>query len=105
MTHNAQRQPGRAGAGKAALLKQISANHTGNSTANQRFRIMEALQYGPLSTIDAVRHLDIIRPGARISELRHKHGEEITTLWTSEVSEAGELHRVALYVLGVKEGV
>lgn len=100
MTQKAQRQPGEAGAGKVALLNQISANHTGNSTANQRNRIMEALRHGPLSTIDAVRHLDIIRPAARISELRHKHGEPIETQWTKELTEAGELHRVALYVKG-----
>jgi hypothetical protein len=100
MSHKQQSQPGRAG--KAALLKRLAADYTGNSTANQRDRIMAAIRStGSISTVEAVRYLDIIRPSSRIVELR-QHGEPIRTLWTHEETEAGEIHRVARYVLDVK---
>jgi len=93
-----------AGDGKAVLLAQLKAHHTGNSTATQRDLIMAALRVVSLSTVEAVRALDIIRPGARISELRHKFGQRILTTWAEEATEYGELHRVARYVLEQKGG-
>ncbi|MCG5073047.1 helix-turn-helix domain-containing protein [Paraburkholderia tagetis] len=50
------------------------------------------------STQHASRQLDIIHPPRRVFELR-KLGHRITTSWTWRVTEAGERHRVGLYVL------
>ena len=93
------------GDGKSVLLAQLKAQYSGNSTATQRDLIMAALSVVSLSTVEAVRALDIIRPGARISELRHKFGQRILTTWAEEATEYGELHRVARYVLEQKSEV
>ena len=89
---------------KAELLKSIKCKYTGNSAATQRDCIMAALAVTSLTTVEAVRWLDIVRPGARISELRNDFGEPIVTTWCDELTEAGEIHRVARYVLEPKGG-
>ena len=89
---------------KAELLRSIKSQYTGNSSATQRDCIMAALAVTSLTTVEAVRWLDIVRPGARISELRNDFGEPIVTTWCDELTEAGEIHRVARYVLEPKGG-
>ena len=71
-----------------------------NSTAAQRKRLIEWLKsYGSIDTITARRELDIMMPGARIHELRHKLGHTIDTLRIKQPTDCGKLHRVGLYVL------
>ncbi len=70
-----------------------------NSTAAQRQRLLQELRHGSVSTIQARRDLDIMMPGARIFELKHKEGYDIQTVLVEEETEAGNLHRVARYIL------
>ncbi len=71
-----------------------------NSTAVQRQKIYQKLvQDGSVSTIEARRDLDIMMPGARIFELKHKEGYDIQTILVEEETEAGNLHKVARYIL------
>lgn len=70
-----------------------------NSLHAQRRRLHEALRCGPVSTIQARRDLDIMMPGTRIFELRHRLGLTIEKVWSIEETEAGNSHRVARYVL------
>lgn len=83
---------------RADFLRQLTATLPGVTAATQRQRIMAALRTGPLSTVEAIRFLDIIRPSARIAELRND-GHRIITTWRADATETGEPHRVALYVL------
>ena len=69
-----------------------------NSAASQRARLLRALMRGPVDTQHASRKLDIIHPPRRVFELR-KLGHRITTSWVWRTTEAGERHRVGLYVL------
>ena len=86
---------------RTVLLKRIAKANAGIATIKQRARMSVAMEVmGSITTIEAVRYLDIIRPGARIAEMRNKFGMNIKTLWTREPTEAGELHRVARYVKG-----
>lgn len=71
---------------------------SGNSTASQRQRLLQALRQRSLSTLDARRELDVMHPAARVMELREA-GENIITHWSQEPTECGEVHRVARYVL------
>lgn len=69
------------------------------STVSQKIRLLEYLranQHGA-TTLELVKELDILRPGARICELRedgyqiHTHRDVVTT--------AHAVHRNARYVL------
>lgn len=51
-----------------------------------------------ISTYEARRDLDIYYPPARIKELRDD-GYTIKTHWQTVTTEAGDDHRVGLYVL------
>jgi hypothetical protein len=104
MTYKEQRQPGRAGADRIALLKQIGGNHIGNSKAAQCVRILEALHVlGSVTTVECSRYLDVVHPPRRVMELRGA-GNSITTAWHTDYIEAGEPHRVGRYVLNVEGG-
>lgn len=70
-----------------------------DSAQAQRARLRDALRIAPVSTIEARRNLDIMMPGTRIHELRHREGLNIVTHWSKEPTECGKLHRVARYVL------
>lgn len=70
-----------------------------NSAAAQRARLYDALCIAPVSTIQARRNLDILMPGTRIWELRHRHGKNIDKVMVKEPTDCGKLHSVALYVL------
>ncbi len=70
-----------------------------NSTAAQRARLLENLQLaGSITTLQARAQLDVLHPAMRVLELR-KQGHRITTHWTTENTDCGQAHRVALYVL------
>lgn len=83
---------------KREALALILKAHPGNSCAVQCARIRAALSRFSLTTFEAMRHLDIYDPRARVLQLR-KDGECIATHWTRIETEAGHLHRVGVYVL------
>ena len=83
---------------KREALTAILAAHPGNTCAVQCARIREALSRFSLTTYEAMRHLDVYDPRARVMQLR-KDGNSITTIWTRIPTESGHLHRVGLYVL------
>jgi hypothetical protein len=72
---------------------------TDNSAEGQRARLLDALKIGPLTTIEIRHDLDILMPAARIFELRHGGGHNIEKIWVDRPTAAGNLHRVALYLL------
>lgn len=69
-----------------------------NSLAVQRRQILDRLQSGPLSTLEARTELDIMHPAGRVRELKAL-GHGITTFWTTEHGPQGKPHRIAKYVL------
>ncbi|WP_186024199.1 helix-turn-helix domain-containing protein [Burkholderia gladioli] len=70
-----------------------------NTAAHQRARLLETMRVrGGVTTLEAMRFLDIVDPRARIVELR-KGGYDIRTSWTHQPSECGRLHTVGLYTL------
>lgn len=69
-----------------------------NDAAAQRTRILAALREGPLTTLDARKHLDVLHPAMRVLELRRR-GEPIATVWTLQATDCGQVHRIARYVL------
>jgi len=64
----------------------------------QRSRILAWLLNNSLTTLEARRSLDVLHPAARVMELRQR-GYQIQTVWTDDLSDAGERHRGARYVL------
>lgn len=75
-------------------MKKLSTN-----TVSQKIRLLEYLranQHGA-TTLELVKELDILRPGARICELR-EDGHQIHTHWDI-VTTAHAVHRNARYVL------
>jgi len=62
-------------------------------------RIMEYLRAHPsgMTTLECVKELDVLRPGARICELRQE-GHNIITHWTVAHTPLGR-HKIARYVL------
>jgi Helix-turn-helix domain len=88
---------------KKAALKLIRTLYKGISAAKQCARLLAALAGWSINTFEAMRYLDVYHSPARIFQLR-KQGYKITTHWQTVITEAGEKHRVGLYVLesGVK---
>jgi hypothetical protein len=86
------------GEAKAQLLETIREKYRGETGATHARRILDALRFGPLSTFDARKHLDVPHPAGRVQELRDA-GNEIDTLRLSERSEVGRPHCIAVYVL------
>lgn len=70
------------------------------SRASQRQRLLQALQSGSVSTIDARDNLHILHPAGRIRELR-KAGHNITQEMIQQTSAGGYPQRVARYTLEV----
>ncbi|WP_085695351.1 MULTISPECIES: helix-turn-helix domain-containing protein [unclassified Pseudomonas] len=65
----------------------------------QRARLLERLKAGPIDTFTAVRELNIVRPGARICELRAL-GHNILTHRVNLTDDQGRRHGgMALYYL------
>jgi hypothetical protein len=69
-----------------------------NRTKSQRERLLKWLQKRPITTFQAVEKLNIVRPAARICELR-QHGHNIITHWTYAKNDSGYMHRIGQYVL------
>lgn len=68
------------------------------NTGCQRRRILDYLQANSsMTTLDCIRELDVLRPGARICELRQA-GHNIITHWDIAHTPLGK-HRIARYVL------
>ncbi|MFL9922619.1 helix-turn-helix domain-containing protein [Paraburkholderia fungorum] len=78
---------------------RTKAKNTGNSIAAQCARLYEALQLGPMTTIEIRRDLDVLMPAARIWDLKHKQGKPIEKYWVDRPTASGNLHRVAMYAL------
>ena len=83
---------------KKAALDAIRDEFKGTASHSQAARLLEALSRFPVTTYEAMRHLDVYHCPARILQLR-KRGHNIITHWQTVVTEAGERHRVGLYVL------
>jgi Helix-turn-helix domain len=83
---------------KKAALKLIGSQYKGISAAKQCARLLVALAGWSINTFEAMRYLDVYHCPARILQLR-KQGYKITTHWQTVITEAGERHRVGLYVL------
>ncbi|MGF6658632.1 hypothetical protein QF000_000276 [Paraburkholderia atlantica] len=78
-----------------SILKQLP----GNTARRQRERLLSALfQLGSVTTVDAMRFLDVIDPRARIFELRSQ-GYHIDTTSVARATECGVFHNVDRYVL------
>ncbi|SPB14019.1 hypothetical protein NOV72_01268 [Caballeronia novacaledonica] len=85
-------------------FSRIIANWPENTAAHQRARLLEAMKVrGGVTTLEAVRFLDIVDPRARIVELR-KEDYRIETSWARQPSECGRLHYVGLYTLVSNRG-
>lgn len=83
---------------KKAALEMIRTEFKGTASRSQRARLLEALSRYSVTTFEAMRYLDVYHCPARILQLR-KEGYSITTHWLMVETEAGEEHRVGLYVL------
>ncbi|CAD6542918.1 helix-turn-helix domain-containing protein [Paraburkholderia metrosideri] len=78
---------------------RIIATWPDNTAAHQRARLLEAMRgRSGVTTLEAMRFLDIVDPRARIVELR-KEGYPIKTSWVHQPTECGRLHTVGLYTL------
>jgi hypothetical protein len=84
--------------GKEAALRTLRDEFKGTDTKTQAHRLLEALRLFPVTTFEAMRHLDVYHVPARILQLR-KAGHSIHTHWQTVITEAGVKHRVGLYAL------
>ena len=84
---------------KRKALAEILSAHHGNTCAAQCARIRAALSRFRLTTYEAMRHLDVYDPRARVLQLRNS-GESITNTRSRITTESGHWHRVGVYVLG-----
>jgi hypothetical protein len=90
-------------------MKKISApkdaannkNLDNNSTTGQCRRLEKALRDKPegLTSIQIYEQLNILRPSARISEMRWDKGLNIKTINTHDITANGHTHQNARYVL------
>lgn len=73
----------------------------GNSIRSQHQRIEQALRDNPhgLTTIELVEGYDVLRPGARICEMRWDLGLNIKSIRVSDTTAMGKPHRVVRYLL------
>ena len=83
---------------KKAALEAIRCQSNGVASKAQADRLLEDLRSFGVTTFEAMRYLDVYYCPARVMELR-KRGHKIVTHWQTVVTEAGEKHRVGLYVL------
>lgn len=74
------------------------------SAASQRARLLAHMrEHGSVNTFEAIRLLNILRPGSRVAELR-KQGHAIKTHRGTLTDDHGREHpRVATYYLTVPE--
>jgi len=84
---------------KIKKLRHIRRMWPGTSCDVQRLRIRTALSLYALNTYEIQRYLDCYDPPARIWELRHLEQTPINMHRQIVETEAGERHRVGVYVL------
>lgn len=78
-----------------AILDRIP----GNSAICQRARLLAAMrQFGKVTTLEAMRFLDVYDPRPRVYELRHE-GFLIRTSYAIQATESGTAHIVGAYSL------
>ena len=83
---------------KGRLKNDSHVNDTSGSA--QRIRLLARIKQGPVDTFTAIRELNILRPGARISELRAA-GHPINTHLATMTDDQGRTHHgIALYYIG-----
>lgn len=85
---------------RRARLQKILRDMRGNDADTQARRVLMALEGGPCTSLELRKYLDCIQVSTRVHELRQR-GFEIETVWVQQTTDAGKLHRVALYVLRV----
>lgn len=74
-------------------------NNTNTSVSSQRARILERLKRGSVTTLELIEEENVLRPGARIAELR-TDGHPIKTHLMDVIDPWGRKHgRCALYYL------
>lgn len=83
---------------KKAALEAIRDKSKGTEAKAQAYRLLDALRSYAVTTFEAMRYLDVYHCPARVLQLR-KMGYQITTHWQTVITEAGDKHRVGLYVL------
>ncbi|MBN3757497.1 hypothetical protein G3N95_31535 [Paraburkholderia sp. Tr-20389] len=78
---------------------RIIATWPDNTAEHQRARLLDAMRLcAGITTLEAMRYLDVIDPRTRVVELR-REGYRIVTSWVCQPSECGRLHNVGLYTL------
>ena len=83
---------------KKAALEAIRAQSKGTASRAQADRLLDALGRFGITTFEAMRYLDVYHCPARVLQLR-KRGHKVITHWQTVLTEAGEKHRVGLYIL------
>lgn len=73
-----------------------------NATHVQNKKVLDRLRHGPVTSAELTRDLDILRPSARIYDLRGE-GHKIVTAWDWDHVN-GTDHRVGRYVLMKETG-
>ncbi len=91
-------EQGNTAPGKEEALKALRDELKGTDSRSQSQRLLAALSRFPVTTFEAMRHLDVYHVPARVLQLR-KAGHPILTHWQTVITEAGVKHRVGLYVL------
>lgn len=85
-------------ADQQASLKDMLVNDTSGSA--QRTRLLAHLrQHGSINTFQAITLLNILRPGARIAELRAQGHNIVTHLSVLKDDQGREHRKVATYFL------
>jgi hypothetical protein len=85
---------------KAQPKARPENSHVDNTSGTQqRARLLERLKAGPIDTFTAIRELNIIRPGARINELRGLGHKILTHRLTLTDDHGWTHHGMALYYL------
>ena len=84
---------------RAAILRSILAGNVGNDGTKQSARLLDAMErLGSITTVEAVRFLDIIDPRARKMSLV-KAGHQVLMSWDRDQTESGKAHRIGRYSL------
>lgn len=84
---------------RVAALQAIRDRHAGHAATSQCTRLLEAMQQlGSVTTVEAARFLDIVRPPARKWNLVEA-GHRILMTWDLNETEAGAVHRIGRYSL------
>ncbi len=83
---------------RVCRLLEIFRSRAGVDADTQKARLILALQEGPLTTLEARRHLDVMAVSARIADLR-QDGHVILTNTVLQASDLGRTRLIGQYVL------